>query len=206
MKNLRWIFPIIEIVVVIAGISYFAWRMRDLDKNFQEEMHTLNFMISRYEAKAQFIDKYLPMVQPYIESEITAKRILAAVYENSLSCRLDPELILSVIKVESQFNPQATSDAGAIGLMQIMPLTGLYVGRCLGMWIGSDADLYEIETNIQIGCIFLKDCIERLGERNGLGFYYAGRYTHYYAEYVNLIVEAHQTWALIESEVSHVTP
>jgi len=191
---MRKIILIIEGVVLVVCVGFFAWRVTDLQREFQEKIETMNSMISRYEAKAQFIEEYLPMVESYTESKMTAMRILSAVYENSLQYRLEPELILSVIQVESEFNLKAYSDAGAIGLMQIMPVTGIYVGRSLGLWIGSNEDLYDIETNIQIGSVFLKDCIERLGEKNGLGFYYAGRYTKSYKEYTDKIATARVLW------------
>lgn len=193
MKRIK-LKTIAQILFFIIAIGYFSLRVGDLDKNFQKEMHELSLMMSRYEIKAQFIEHYMPMVVEHTESDINAKRILAAVYENSQWCKLDPELVLSVITVESAFNPRATSKVGAIGLMQVMPLTGVYVGSRLGIWIERDEDLYEIETNIQIGCVFLKDCIDRLGEYNGQGFYYAGRYRKRYKEYNDKIAAARKIW------------
>jgi len=190
---------VVNIIFLMLCVAFFCWRTGELDKNVQKEMHEIGLLISRYEAKAQFINKYLPMVEKYAESGIIARRILAAVYENSLQCNIDPGLILAVITVESQFFPRAKSDAGAIGLMQIMPLTGMYVGNRLGIWIHSDEDLYNIETNIQIGCVFLADCIRQHGDFNGKGFYYAGRHSQHYQVYNDLIADAEIIWRANET-------
>ena len=184
----------IALGVGIVAIILATWQMIIMRQDLQEKIEIVNMMISKYEAKAQFIADYLPMVNAFTESEIIAKRILAAVYENSMQYDLAPELILSVIKVESEFNPDAYSKAGAIGLMQIMPVTGIYVGRSLGLWIDSEDDMYDIEKNIQIGTVFLKECIERLGENRGLGYYYAGRNTKYYHLYTKKIAAAKASW------------
>ena len=178
----------------LVAIILVSWQMLVMRQDLQEKIDMVNLMISKYEAKAQFIEDYLPMVTAYTESEITAKRILSAVYENSVQYDLAPELILSVIKVESEFNPRAYSKAGAIGLMQIMPVTGIYVGRSLGLWVENESDMYDIEKNIQIGTVFLKECIERLGEDRGLGYYYAGRNTKYYHLYTRKIAAAKASW------------
>ena len=192
----------VVIGVLIALMAVFSWQIIMLRQNLQEKMETVNLMISKYEAKAQFIDDYLPIVDEYTQSEITAKRILAAVYENSVQYDIQPELILSVIMVESEFNPRAYSSVGAIGLMQIMPVTGIYVGRSLGYSIKNEDDLYNIERNIKVGVVFLKECIERLGEHRGLGYYYAGRHSQHYNRYTTKIAAAKELWT---ADVSSLT-
>jgi hypothetical protein len=180
--------------IALIVMAMLSWQMSVMRSNLEEKIEMVNLMISKYGAKAQFIDDYLQPVKEYTKSELLAKRILSAVYENSLQYDVSPELILSVIKVESEFNPRAFSDAGAIGLMQVMPVTGVYVGRSLGLWINDGDDLFDIEKNIQIGVVFLKECMERLGERKGLGYYFAGGHTQYYSQYANKIAAAQELW------------
>ena len=67
----------------------------------------------------------------------------------------EPSLILSVIRVESNFKPWAVSSHGALGLMQIMPETGQWIAQRLGMsWTGP-AMLLDSETNLKMGVWYL---------------------------------------------------
>jgi len=66
---------------------------------------------------------------------------------------LDPELIISIIFVESSFNPQAKSSKGAIGLMQIMPFWAIERGT-------SSKYLYRVRNNIDTGMYVLNRYLE----------------------------------------------
>lgn len=70
---------------------------------------------------------------------------------------VDPMLALSVMKVESNFNPKAKSKKGAIGLMQIMPQTAKDVAeQYLNYGDFSEDKLYEPDFNIMIGVYYIK--------------------------------------------------
>jgi len=79
---------------------------------------------------------------------------------------IDPHLVLAVIEVESGFNNNAVSKAGAQGLMQIMPETQ----RDLGLTTPFDA-----QNNIEAGIRYLKMLINRFPDLSlALAAYNAG--------------------------------
>ncbi|MDP2167494.1 MAG: transglycosylase SLT domain-containing protein [Thermodesulfovibrionales bacterium] len=85
-----------------------------------------------------------------------------AVKDASREFAVDPYLILSVIREESRYSPDAVSRAGAIGIMQIMPQTGKRLAR------GLNADfktghLYEPGTNIRLGSYYLNSLLKYFG-------------------------------------------
>ena len=89
---------------------------------------------------------------------------------------LDPALLAAVIYTESRFNARARSDAGAIGLMQLLPDTA----RGIAVRTGGDAfvvdDLYEPELNVRYGAWYLRHLLDRYGdERTALAAYHAGQ-------------------------------
>ena len=78
---------------------------------------------------------------------------------------IDPFLVAAIIKNESGFNNKAVSDAGAIGLMQIMPETGRWIARQMGLADYKDADLYKSAVNIRMGCWYVGE-LEHEFKRN----------------------------------------
>ncbi|MDH4126122.1 MAG: transglycosylase SLT domain-containing protein [Gammaproteobacteria bacterium] len=95
-------------------------------------------------------------------------RILTRVHYEASLVGLEPELVLAVIDVESNFDPYAISVAGALGLMQVMPFWRNEIGR-------PNDNLIRLETNLRYGCTILKFYLDKengdlrraLGRYNG---------------------------------------
>jgi soluble lytic murein transglycosylase-like protein len=85
--------------------------------------------------------------------------MLRLVHQESQRTRLQPELVLAVIEVESNFDRFAISEAGALGLMQVMPF-----------WLDEleqpEANLFQLRTNLRIGTTILRYYLDR--ERGNL--------------------------------------
>ncbi len=76
---------------------------------------------------------------------------------------VDPILVLSIIRQESGFVAKALSPVSARGLLQLMPATGRELARRAGVSLGSVDRLYDPTVSIQLGCIYLKEMIDRYG-------------------------------------------
>ncbi len=98
------------------------------------------------------------------------------------AAQIDPFLVLSVIRQESTFNESAVSRAGARGLMQIMPHTGLTLARTLKIKPFELRALFDPAVSIRLGSYFLGDQMRQfatgpgadLGFELGLAAYNAG--------------------------------
>ena len=68
---------------------------------------------------------------------------------------LDPAYVAAVVFVESGFNPEAKSQTGAVGLMQIQPSTGLWISGKIGLEKYSPDILLDPAMNLYMGCWYL---------------------------------------------------
>ena len=89
---------------------------------------------------------------------------------------LDPDLLAAVVYVESRFRPDARSDAGAIGLMQLLPDTAQGIATRTGGTKFVLSDLQDPEINIRYGAWYLDHLRDRYGDmRTALAAYHAGQ-------------------------------
>jgi soluble lytic murein transglycosylase len=79
------------------------------------------------------------------------------IYSEAAKNNVDPLLVAAIIKSESDFNPAAESSVGARGIMQIMPDTGAWVAKKMGMSRFEPDDLFDANTNIKIGCWYINN-------------------------------------------------
>ena len=102
----------------------------------------------------------------------------ATIKAESAKNGLDPYLVASLIRQESEFNPSVISYANAWGLMQLLPATGRMLARQEGMTHFETYQLLDPETNIRLGTRYLKQMLDHFGgvPEYALAAYNAGDY------------------------------
>lgn len=129
---------------------------RDIDPDLLDKL--VQRMAEPYEAIDRFDSEVWLLVSDerlkrYVKKATFRLRILEAVYREALHHRLDPDLVLALIQIESHFDRFAVSSAGAQGMMQIMPFWRLEIGR-------PQDNLTDLATNIRYGTAILAHYLE----------------------------------------------
>lgn len=101
-------------------------------------------------AVRQYLDENMKQVTP-----TKAERLSRLVVKLAREHNIPAGLILSVIKVESNFQPWAVSPRGALGLMQLMPDTGEWLAEREGLPWEGPVTLLDEEKNMILGVRYL---------------------------------------------------
>ena len=124
-------------------------------------------------------------LEKFIPDPIEREEFLRTVFYEATRAGLDPQLVLSVIQVESGFKKYAISHAGARGYMQVMPFWIEAIGH-------RDHNLFHLRVNLRYGCTILR---HYLNKEKGDYFRALGRYNGSLGEitYPQLVFNKWQT-------------
>jgi soluble lytic murein transglycosylase-like protein len=103
------------------------------------------------------------LARRYRVAQEPVSELVKAAFDTGREVGLDPLLLLSVMAIESGFNPYAESGVGAQGLMQVMSK----VHSDKFQYFGGEGAALEPVANIKVGALVLKDCIARGGSLPG---------------------------------------
>jgi soluble lytic murein transglycosylase-like protein len=134
------------------------------------------------EAGSRWLDAMEKRLEKRIPDRKQRLELLRTVHYEALRARLDPQLVLGIIEVESGFRKYAVSAAGARGYMQVMPFWVKLIGQ-------PRHNLFHLRTNIAYGCAILRHYLD---VENGDYFRALGRYNGSLGkpEYPNLVLSA----------------
>jgi soluble lytic murein transglycosylase len=96
---------------------------------------------------------------------------------SSIGPEVEPAVVYSIARQESEFNPATVSSANALGLMQVTPEAGRYIARKFNVAFDQKRLLHDLVYNVQVGAAELGDNIEAYRGSYILAFagYNAGR-------------------------------
>jgi soluble lytic murein transglycosylase-like protein len=110
------------------------------------------------------------MANKYRTDPARVRQYIAHTMQVAKEVNLDPVLLIAVMAIESNFNPNAQSGAGAQGLMQVM--TKVHLNKYAPY--GGAAAAFKPEANIRVGAYILKYYIAQAGSLTGGLRYYVG--------------------------------
>lgn len=139
------------VLVVIAGGSTRTSLERKITQ-LEEQVSARNGEL----ALARMELRRLEMIVRQTARHDISANLAMAIYDIATTEGIKPDLAFSLVHVESRFADRAVSDAGAVGLTQVMPSTA--------EWLDPEAlygDLFDSQTNLRLGFQYLRRLIEQ---------------------------------------------
>ncbi|MFO7152688.1 MAG: lytic transglycosylase domain-containing protein [Bacillota bacterium] len=136
-------------MVDLTGIQRVIARIEEIKARFEAKEEKsfqgiLEDALNKYEAK---------MDEKKAGSDIPEGKVKELIEQAARAAGLDANLAFAVAKAESNFRQSAVSSKGAVGIMQLMPMTAASLG----------VNPYDIEENVLGGVVYLKKLLERYG-------------------------------------------
>jgi len=148
----RLTIPLFLLIINLPGIAQIHAGEQPVDPKLRqlltEAINSSSSFDDRFHAEVWLLDMS-NRLQRFVPDEKTRLSILKYTHREATRARLQPELVLAVIEVESRFDPYAISKSGAQGMMQIMSFWLDEIGR-------PDDNLIDMKTNLRMGCTILK--------------------------------------------------
>ncbi len=161
-----------NILEKINNIREIPKNIQNLKPEFVQEFENMYKEINSTKTNSNTNNIVKNNIHPYLEKSVEKKeneikienindkegyksktvKINDSIIKASKKYKISEDLIRAIIRVESSYNPTAISNAGAMGLMQLMPHTVLNSG------IDKPFDIYE---NIDAGTRYIKNMLDR---------------------------------------------
>lgn len=163
--SLRHLAPLLLLLPALALAGPTGTPEPELRARLAEAFTAAGSFEDKYEAQVWLLD-YSTRLERYMADERQRIDFLRRVHAEAKRARLEPELVLAVIHIESRFDRHAISYAGAVGYMQIMPFWLIELGQ-------KGENLFKSEINLRMGCTILRFYLDK---ENGDVFRALARY------------------------------
>lgn len=125
-----------------------------VQSGYKDEYFMLYRYIDNYRQLSESAGIYRNIREYSWLNRFTAVRLTRAIFIQCRKYNIDPNLVFAIIMVESTFRPDAVSDKGAVGLMQILPSTAEYISGLYGYSYRGEDSLFDPVANVKLGTAY----------------------------------------------------
>jgi soluble lytic murein transglycosylase len=172
---------LILLLLLALAHTYITYRKNMAEMNsLGRELVNLKSAMNIDSVRQYKIQKILTILKDHNSdlASMIAYDIASEIYEMSVKyTNLNTDLLCALITHESAltWDPEVVSNAGAMGLMQIMPVTGFFLAEAEGLtWTTPEEMLFNPIHNIRLGSRFLSMLVNQYGLDGGLAAYNGG--------------------------------
>ncbi len=143
-----------------TGIRYVAACYQNVQQTIDNNpalRWTYSLIDPEFQKKKETIQEILAVLEKHETglAQVMREELAEVIYEESTRNNHDPKFILALIAIESSFQNWSVSEAGAKGLMQIMPYVAESIAKELGIEWSGDRTLFNPFLNIKMGVHYL---------------------------------------------------
>jgi peptidoglycan lytic transglycosylase len=151
-------FAVAEMQAASAGSP--PWEARSVAEIYSEQGSYIHAIETLKRAVPSYFSAEIPQIPRPVWEELFPRPFWEDLKRDSAANQLDPHLVASLIRQESEFNPAAVSPAKAMGLMQLLPGVGKGLAREMRIKHFSSDDLLVASTNLLLGTRYFKHMVD----------------------------------------------
>jgi len=151
-------FAVRELQASVAGSP--SWKAELIARTYQDSGSYVRAIETLKHAIPGYFSTELSQIPQPVWQGLFPRPYWDDLKHRSQENQLDPFLVASLIRQESEFNPGAVSRANALGLMQLLPSVGKHLAHDLKLRGYSQSDLFQPAINLQLGTRYFRHMVD----------------------------------------------
>jgi peptidoglycan lytic transglycosylase len=151
-------FAVAEMQAASAGSP--PWEAKSVAEIYGEQGSYIRAIETLKRAVPGYFTAEIPQIPRPVWEGLFPRPFWDELKRDAAANRLDPHLVASLIRQESEFNPAAISRANAMGLMQLLPSVGKGLAKEMKIKHFSSDELLVANTNLQLGTRYFRHMVD----------------------------------------------
>jgi soluble lytic murein transglycosylase len=136
------------------------WEAKSVAEIYNEQGSYIHAIETLKRAVPGYFAAEIPQIPRPVWESLFPRPFWEELKRDSTANRLDPHLVASLIRQESEFNPGAISPANAMGLMQLLPTVGKGMAKEMKIRHFSSDQLLVADTNLRLGTRYFRHIVD----------------------------------------------